>query len=1065
MKKVFAFLSVFALTIAFVGFGAKSANADDSLFTEDPTLKDGQIPVYIMDSIYTTFPAYYDYAKGGDEKWAGTSRMFPWNETRLQVKLIDEEGNFQVNANGNSEEYAIYFNGTSWAYDANGAGAGKQVLFYKEAVDADGNGKMENAEIKTGRMNEGKWSESQTFSSDSSLSHMRVNITGYDLYYNAFELYAANAGGKEDAAANQYNRMFVFDANGRMTRGIALDGTYLLPDAEGAQDVTIAPEFCYSDGVVTKITEDTVCDVEEITDEKTGEVTKKTQYITNRFVFQYFPAEEFDPETVNTVPYLSEGWDAQKWDYAFEEEDGYVCIAFVCGENSSKAGTFKLTAEQLAVYKDTCAAAGLPEPGDSTVRQMALTIIIPAGGWMYEHGYLDKIQNKTACIAVSEMFIDGYKYGRTVDEEGKGMSYITTHDFSAKPVYATDVVNNGVSYQLLEGQNTIEVLQGEVIQPYKNVVYTGMAKYWSTPNDFTSYKADSSALELYMKLDGTTVVQPNTGYASHAEMAEAFMADVNAYLAKKKGFALNAETGAYEKTAEDGTVTTYVPVATPTLPAGSDEAAAKAAIGGTTGPWYTAINYEVAHMTDGNDSFCENEEMWAKWSWMFEYMNISLDPAASGIDMEKRIVGSPGNFTYTLWAFLAEAPLMSGWPSSKVDWSNGKASSWLDTRTNIEKWEQFSIDTSVVPVDTNYVVEYTVYNPNTDLKSSVTLTYVVVDEYTPILEVNTNNLIYAPTVVGERVEIKPIDEYAFCNAYNARYNGVSIKGDSISYKIHYTSDTLDFDAPTEGEHVVTAKVYNQTKWVEKSFVVSIEDVTAPRAYAVASVTIGVGEYFNVLDGVIYAYDNVDGNLLDRNRSNWYADVSPKALNIQKVGKYEVVLEIWDEMGNTCEVSYVVNVVSNDVNKELAGAIAANKQTIDSIEGLVIEQFEAVAEQFEAINEQFEAINDKFAEIDGKFDAVNGKVDGVAGKVDGVQGDLDALEGKVDGVAGKVDGVAGKVDGVQEDLDAANGDIDALNGKVDKVQAEFDSKCGSKNALIVQFLAATSLLVVFLKKKH
>ena len=40
---------------------------------------------------------------------------------------------------------------------------------------------------------------------------------------------------------------------------------------------------------------------------------------------------------------------------------------------------------------------------------------------------------------------------------------------------------------------------------------------------------------------------------------------------------------------------------------------------------------------------------------------------------------------------------------------------------------------------------------------------------------------------------------------------ISIKGDSISYKIHYTSDTLDFDAPTEGEHVVTAKVYNQTK--------------------------------------------------------------------------------------------------------------------------------------------------------------------------------------------------------------------------------------------------------------
>ena len=67
MKKVFAFLSVFALTIAFVGFGAKSANAAGELITEDPTLNENQIPMYIMDSIYTTFPAYYDYATAGDQ--------------------------------------------------------------------------------------------------------------------------------------------------------------------------------------------------------------------------------------------------------------------------------------------------------------------------------------------------------------------------------------------------------------------------------------------------------------------------------------------------------------------------------------------------------------------------------------------------------------------------------------------------------------------------------------------------------------------------------------------------------------------------------------------------------------------------------------------------------------------------------------------------------------------------------------------------------------------------------------------------------------------------------------
>ena len=221
-----------------------------------------------------------------------------------------------------------------------------------------------------------------------------------------------------------------------------------------------------------------------------------------------------------------------------------------------------------------------------------------------------------------------------------------------------------------------------------------------------------------------------------------------------------------------------------------------------------------------------------------------------------------------------------------------------------------------------------------------------------------------------------IDEYTFCTAYNARYNGKSIKGDDISYKVHYYSETLDFDNPTEGEHVVTAKVYNQTKWAEKSFVVSIEDITNPRANTVDSITIGVGEYFHLLDGVIYAYDGVDGNLFDVANRSWYELVS-KPVDIQKEGNYEVVLEIWDEAGNTIEVSYDVKVVSNKVNEDLADSVAANKQAIDNIEGLLIE----------------------------------------------------------------------------------------LSEVVNAIQEVQNAKCGSKSAVMVQFLAAASLLVVFLRKKH
>ena len=962
MKKVFAFLSVFALTIAFVGFGAKSANADDKLFTVDPTLSENQIPMYIMDSIYTTFPNYYDYATGGDEQWGGAARMYPWNETRLQVKLIDEDGNWVKAANGETSEYAVYFSG---ATTASSAGAGNNILFYD--VDADGNPVMRRLSggVKYDADGNIKW-DSSAMAMDPSLSHMRKNISDQDLVFDPVDLFATF--GATDAKHNLTNRALTFDANGRMIRGITLDGGYLLPDAEGAQPVTIAPEYCYVDGVVTKIEDGVVCDVEEVTNEETGETKSVTQYITNRFVWQYYSAEDFDPSMVNEVPYLSEGWDAQKWDYVNEEEDGYVCIAFV----SSEGGAFKLTPEQLAVYTETCAANGLPAPVEGDCRLGVREVVVPAGGWTYDFGYLDKGKSRL-CEKFMDMFIDGYYYGRKVDEEGKGMGYQSTHDFSASPIYAKDIENNGVSYQVMDGQNVIEVLQGETVYPTKNIVYSGMAKYWAEPGNFLSYKSDTSVLELYVKQDGVTVVQPNTGYNSHAEMAEDFMADFNAFYAKKQGYQLQ-EDGSYAK--EDGSV--YTPLATPSLPEGATADDAKAAIGGTTGAWYAAIPYNLVGLSSSENTFVGDAEMWAKWGWMFEYMNIKLDTVASGLNLTTKLVASPGNWAYTMWCFLAEAPLISGWPSSKVDWTD--AGNWCDTRTNLEKWNQYTIDTATAAVDTNYVLEFKVVNPQTELATELKLTYVVVDEYTPILKVNKNNLIYAPQVSGDKVTMPTIDKYTFCTAYNARYNGKDIKGDDISYKVHYYSETLDFDNPTEGNHVVTAKVYNQTKWVEKSFVVSIEDVTAPRVNSVGSITIGLGEHFDLLCGVLYAYDNVDGNLLDMERSYWF-DLISKPVDIQTVGTYEVVLEIWDAAGNSTELSYDVKVVSNKVNEELADGIAANKQAIDNLEGLIIELSEKVAE-------------------------------------------------------------------IQEAQEAAAA-----------------KKCGSKSAIMVQFLAAASLLVVFLRKKH
>ena len=142
--------------------------------------------------------------------------MYPWNETRFNCKLIDESGNFT------GKEYAVYFSGST---SATSAGAGNNLLFY--TVDAEGNVKLQrlSGEAKYDDAGNIKW-DSSALPMDPSLSHMRSNISGQDVTFDAIELWGSY--GKVDGGANFYNRSLVFDAEGRMIRGIAPDAGYLL---------------------------------------------------------------------------------------------------------------------------------------------------------------------------------------------------------------------------------------------------------------------------------------------------------------------------------------------------------------------------------------------------------------------------------------------------------------------------------------------------------------------------------------------------------------------------------------------------------------------------------------------------------------------------------------------------------------------------------------------------------------------------------------------------------------------------------------------------------------------
>ena len=961
MKKVFAFLSTLLLTIALVGISAGNTAQASDKWTVDPTLAEDEIPVYIMDSIMSTFPNFYDNDAVQDADYQGSNRNYPWNETRLRVAQFDEKGN------PTGKYYAIYFAGSSVSVNPTTgnpqSGAGNLVYAWRNNPD-DGS-------VESGRYDNGKFTKGAISAiSLGSLSHMRVNASDTDVVINEY----VNGEAPASVDTTYLIRSAIFDANGNIVRASGAGSAY---DLTTASTVKLAPEYCYVNGVATKYTDAAQCDhkYEQALNEdgslkfEADGVTpvfedKGPDYIANRFVWQFFEAQ---PTNVNTVPYLSEGWDYNLWDYCYEVEGGYVAIAF-CGasyqnqlaEDAQKFEMEKLIAGGMDSSAAKTAAAAIN-------RQCTTEFTVPAGGTIYVNGYLDQTPMNTE--AINAIAIQGYKYGRTALTDAEGnptpVACVKTYNFSVSGLKFQDKVINNQSYQLLEGQNVVEIMQGTKVNPAASIIYEGVMKYWSVDDDITSFKADESVMEFYINA-GTNggnqipVVYPSA-YSSFEEMRDDFLKDFNAYLIQRGKYTLcedqsNENYGKYV----DSNGKVYAEVTIPTAPA-------------TTMPLYAA-RYELIHDSNKSyDSFCANNSFlvdgkqtcWQKWGWLFEYINVYSSKAGLTINTADRIIsGSIGSFAYCFWGFMAESPLIGGWPGTKVDWAApieegseiNLSRGWVDSRTSYQKWSQYEIDATTAMPGDNWVVTYNAKNLATEKESSLTIKYVVVDSYTPIIEVNKDLLYVTPKMDGDKKVIAAIDEYTLVNAYTAEYNGVSILGNNITQNVEFDT-TLDFDKPTEGVHEVVATIWNNshTKKASVKFNVTVYDITAP-VLKVRPITINEGDDFDFRDTIIYAYDAVDGNLLEA-VYDWYLvdSVSTTGLN----GKEKTVMvniAVYDKSNNEASQKVKVTIVPKTY---VAGGFAA-ETTVKDLSDTVAEIQEQVA-ALSASNAQLQASVSSLAE--------------------------------------------------------------------------------------------------------
>lgn len=979
-------MSTLMIALACFGLASKApvAEAASDKWTEDPTLAEDEIPMYLMGSIYTTFPNYYDNAAKADPLWGGAARMYPWNETRLRVAEFDAEGQ------ATGKYFAIYFSGATTAVNADGtltSGAGNNLnvytkkadgtvtigrIVYSSAANAESKGYVT---IKDADGNDvvGTYVNADAVPADPSLSHLRVNVTDEDLVVNMIEI--SDRIGDGSNKQNLYNRMIAFDAEGRIIRGTATDAFYLAPGTSGSLPDYWETEFCYVNGSIVHKDENTVCDKAKVqvtdadgnpvVDPETGEpVMEETDDPANfnkRFVWQWY--EEM-PTNVNTVGYLEEGWNADLWDYAYEAADeGYIAVAFIAGEGTNH----NIPAEQREVHNATLVAAGKePLPAGDYYRACVGTFVVPAGGGTYDFGYLDKgVVDEAAKF--NKIVRGGYLAGRKIGtpEEPTPVAQVKTYNFSSKPLSPFERVTDNNSYQLLNGKNVIEVAVGASFKPAMNVLYDGIASAWTVADSIISYKKDLNALEYTMYVNNEMVVY-KYAYADKAEMIADFEKDVRAFFAP-------------------GT-----------------------AAGGTAGKWQdftvaqtSAVGWDFISTSVNENCFWASAANRAKWAWMVNY--VSGVRKANGLSttawdtIDAAYTSSPGTFNAEIDAFLNDTIKNPGAWNRTSDYTIPEnANGFLPKQSNKESFDGYTIDTANDWIDKTYDVRFEVKNAASGLEDSMTIRYVVVDQYTPSIDVNKDLLLVYPKNENGKVVIDPIDPYTLVTAYNGIYNGLSIRGDDITHNVHFHSDTLDFNAPTEGSHVIHAEVYTDAKhYARTSFTIKIMDATAPNIELHTSLTLAYGSTWSPKMAFKSAIDNVDGDLL-KSSFEWCVDNSRNPVDTTKPGQYTVRVEAVDNDGNSSSGQLTVTVLpqaasKDDVVAALEAKIADKLNQLDLISADIFDMNEGLSEELEAIKAEVEAAD---GQIGTKGNEILAKITALETMVNEVKELAAATEGTV-----------------------------------------------------------------------
>lgn len=676
MKKVFACLSTILLMLVAFGLVMQPAKlsaveVEDGKFIEDPTLEEGDIPMYVMNSIRTTFPELYDNNAQPDPNY-GIGRDYYWNELKLVIPQL--AGNALT-----GKQYTVY---------TQGATANKIYTWITIPEGNEGAGQVTTATQTKGSVS---WTgQYPPLFGDVSLSGVRYNVSGQVVHVG--NVYNENGIGNGD---HQTDFIYViFDGQGKMVRGAAHDNYFA---AENVEAYGFNPLFGYKDGQIVLREEligagkavngfgasDEELDRQQIEvddldnpllDEVTGEpkldddgnplYNKKfvdseeaALLLGQRYIWQWYSEEDFDAAKVNSAAYLEEGWRYDLWDYAFADANGgYVCLAFAPSlskfaaltEKQSEVHNASIRALEAAGELDSAEAAALligeeevedPDTHEISVsydrveRPVIVSFDVPLNGISYRYGYLDY-----AGAGVVEMHFDKYcrifEQGLLYGRHAQYRAHVRACNFSAAGLKAANAVVDGTSFILREenGELVYEVKAGTELKPSELISIKGMLGGFLLAGDgdeesgsnvaaVVSYKdAPASELEYTMDINGEAVMRPVVHqYETLEQVADDFLAAL-----------LNWKRGKGTTIAENTT-------------------------------WATFGNNTYGKFADGDlQLFAEEVPAWA---WMVEYYTMKFEAQAAADEFTGYTVAQANGLRWGLHGFMNKTKTGS-WPYS-----------------------------------------------------------------------------------------------------------------------------------------------------------------------------------------------------------------------------------------------------------------------------------------------------------------------------------------------------------------------------------------------------------------